>query len=107
MSRPSNYGLRHFCVAGIDVNAAPLKRSPSTATVPVVTVKSADPRFPAIPARPGRLLSTTAILLFAGSGTFDVPSIDPLASFTVIATVVAAALGFTIATDVVKFGRPR
>lgn len=84
------------------MNAVPLNRSPSTATVPDVTVKSAAPRLPAIPDKPGRLLRTSAILLFAASETLDPPSVSPFESLTVIETVVAAALGFTMATAVVK-----
>ena len=35
----------HSCAVGIEVKAAPLKRRPRTATLPVLTVNWADPRF--------------------------------------------------------------
>jgi len=70
------------------VNAAPLNGSPSTATFPEVTVKSADPRLPAIAPRPGRLLRTRAVLLFAASATLEEPIAAPVASRTTIETVV-------------------
>ena len=84
------------------MNAAPPNRSPNTATLPEPTVKSAEPRFPAIALRPGRSLSTLATLLLAARGRFQVPMTSPFAFRTVMPTVVATTLGFTIATDVVK-----
>jgi hypothetical protein len=89
-------------VVGREVNAAPLNRSPSTATFPTPTVKSADPRLPFIAAKPGRSLKIVVVLLFAASWTLEVPIVAPVASRRTMLTVVATELGFTIATDVTK-----
>src|SRR5882724_3548515 len=63
---------------GIEVNAAPPNRSPSTATFPkLLTVKSADPRRPAIAPNPGRSLNAMATFLFAAKGTVAVPIVTP------------------------------
>ena len=55
----------YLCAVGIEVNAVGPNRRPSTATLPEDTVKSAEPRLPGIPPRPGRFLKAAAILLLA------------------------------------------
>src|SRR5712692_11314699 len=92
----------YLCAAGIEVNAVGPNRRPSTATLPEDTVKSAEPRLPGIPPRPGRFLKAAAILLLADRARLELPMIRPLVSRTVIVTAAATALGFTIATPVVK-----
>jgi hypothetical protein len=91
----------YLSAVGIDVNAAPLNRSPSTATFPEDTVKSADPRFPAIAPKPGRVLNIRAVLLLGASAILEAPMVAPAASRTKIETVADTELGLTMATDVV------
>ena len=93
--------MTHLSAVGIDVNAAPLNRSPSTATFPEDTVKSADPRLPAIAPRPGRVLKIRAVLFLGPSATLEAPMVAPDASRTMIETVANKELGLTMATDVV------
>jgi hypothetical protein len=57
----------------MDVNADPLKRSPSTARFPPLIVKSGEPSTPATLAKPLRLRDTTAVLAFSASGIEEVP----------------------------------
>jgi len=87
----------------MDVNADPSNRNPRTATFPVVTVKVAEPRAPAMAANPGRLRNTDSVLLFASKGTVEVPRMFPAVSRTVIDTNVGTLLGLTSATAVVYF----
>src|SRR2546427_12781809 len=54
------FSLIYLSDVGIEVKAAPPNRSPSTATFPKFTVKSADPRLPAIAPNPGRSLNAMA-----------------------------------------------
>jgi hypothetical protein len=57
-----------------------MNRSPRTATFPVATLKSAEPRLPIMPAKPGRFLKTTPVLFLAGRKTLDVPIVAPPAA---------------------------
>ena len=91
----------------MEVNADPLKRSPRTATLPDVTVNSAEPRAPAIAASPGRFLNTASVLLFASNGTVALPRALPELSRTVMETNVGTLLGLTIATAVMYFNHNR
>ena len=77
-------------------------RIPNTATLPLKTEKTADPRKPAIPPSPGRFRRITAVLALAASETLAVPIVLPRLSRTVMLTMVATELGFAIATAVVK-----
>jgi len=72
---------------GTDVNAVPLNRSPSTATFPIVGVKSTDPIAPAMLARPGIFLSTSAVLPLGASGIEPVPRAFPWLSRAVAVIV--------------------
>ena len=96
-------GRTYRPTVGLEVNADPMNRSPSTATVPAVTVKSAEPCLPTIPDIPGRFLKTTAVLFRAGRGTLDVPMVLPATSRRTIDTTLATLLGLTIPTDVTQF----
>src|SRR5665213_2462761 len=84
----------------MEVKAWLLKRRPSTATLPVVTLKTAEPRRPAMPAKPGKSRNTNSVLALGPRATLDVPTTLPAVSRAVIVTVVATELGFTIATAV-------
>jgi hypothetical protein len=87
----------------MDVTAVPPNRSPSTATFPkLFTVKSADPRRPAIAPNPGRSLNATATFLFAAKGIVALPTVTPWTSRTMTVTTVSSELGFTTATAVTK-----
>jgi hypothetical protein len=88
---------------GIEVMAGPSALSPSTATFPAATVKSAEPRLPAMAAKPRRSLKMTAVLAFAPNGTVEVPIRFPVVSRAAIETTVATGLGLTMATAVTRF----
>ena len=92
--------LGYLSAVGIEVNACPPKRRPSTATEPEVTLNSADPRFPATTFRPGRSRKRTATFVCAASARDAVPITCPRASRTVTLTLLSTTLGLTIATPV-------
>ena len=71
----------------MDVNAEPLNRSPRAATFPIVAVKSTEPIAPAILARPGMFLSTSAVLALGASGIVPVPRVFPWLSRAVAVIV--------------------
>ena len=58
---------------GIDVNAAPLKRNPSAARFPELTVKSTEPILPTTPARPGISRKALAVFVFAAREIVPLP----------------------------------
>lgn len=94
--------LAYLYVTGIDVNASPPKRNPSTARDPDVTEKRAKPRFAVIPASPGCSRRTRTALPRAATFTVVVPIALPSSANTAIVTDAAALLVFTTATAVVK-----
>ncbi len=53
--------------------------------------------------RPGSVRSSASVLELGGSWIEEVPMMVPFSFRSVTATVVAAELGFTIATAVIKF----
>jgi len=74
----------------MEVNAKPVKRNPITATFPLVAVKSAEPRLPAMPDKAGSVLNTASVLLFGCRKTAEVAMVAPVVSRSVIVTVVAS-----------------
>src|SRR5579871_4272814 len=91
----------HCCAAGIEVKAVPLKRKPSTVTLPLLTVNCADPRLPTTPDNPGRLRNSDSIFAPAPRGIEDVPITAPKLFQTIVETVTGTVLGFAMATAVV------
>src|SRR5205823_196969 len=92
----------YLSVVGMDVIAAPLKRSPRTATFPMAAVKLAEPRLPDMGPNPGRSLKKNALLPFAGREMLVFPILAPVLSRTTIETDVDAELRLTTATPVLK-----
>src|SRR5437870_6083652 len=92
----------YLSAVGMEVIAGPLKRSPSTAIFPVAAVKSAEPLLPAIGPEPGSSLKKNALLPLAGRETVAFPMFVPVASRTVMETVIAAELTLAMATPVAK-----
>jgi hypothetical protein len=86
----------------MEVNANPLNRMPITEIVPVVAVKSAIPRFPTIPLKPGRECRYIPDILFTFIGREVVARVTPDVSRIVISTLIFRPLVLTIATAVLK-----
>ena len=95
---------RYLSDVGMDVNAPPWKRSPRAATFPIVAVKSTEPNAPAMLARPGMSLSTSAVLALGARGIVPVPRIFPWLSRAVAVIVLFTDAKLTTATPVTYFG---
>ena len=69
--------------------------------LPEVTVNVAVPRFPAVPAKPGKVLRTTAVLFLGGNTVAYAPITFPAAFLATTVTVTVSELGFAIEAAVV------
>jgi len=93
--RPASYWF-----AGMEVNAVPSNRRPSTATLPEVASNSARPLSPTMPAKPGSVRSAASVFWCAGRFSADVPTMFPLLSQSVMEIDAATEPAFTIAMAV-------
>jgi hypothetical protein len=82
----------------MDVKAATLKRSPSTAMFPDVTVNCAVPLVPMTLLRLVSIRSSASVLVLAGREIGEIPIRPPFASQAVMVPLAATELGLTIAT---------